>query len=174
MAVKKKVEEVSLEDTVQAHRLSTGVLVAARPMNSILIYDVQQQIQMPDVPLVQIKQRGEIKWVENPSDPDYSRRVEEVERKRNMAAMDVMIRLGIELVSPLPKDDEWLEELDGILDLGRYRNADGDFSERTKKYLYLRYVAIRTQDDYAVISRIVMPSEEEVSEAIETFQTDEA
>lgn len=156
----------------KVYTLSTGVKFKTRPMASIIIYDVQRQIPLPEPPLIKIKQRGQDRLVEDYTNPYYVDRMEEAQRDRNIAAMDAMIRFGVELVSPLPDNMEWLQNLQSVLDLSRFEDDGGDITLDNLKYIYLRYVAMLTAADYTLVSGAVMPTQEEVAEAVEQFPAD--
>lgn len=159
------------EKPVQVHELSTGYKISAKKVPSMLVYDAQQTIALPVPPKVKITSGGSTYVSDNPSDPHFSAMYEDAMRARNMAALEVLIRRGIVLEDPLPKSDEWLEDLETDIGplLDKYRGDDGKVRERYKQYLFLRYVAVADQDDFELVSRISTLSASEVLEAEENF-----
>jgi hypothetical protein len=157
----------------QVYKLSTGVEFTAKSVPSMLIYDAQQQVRMPDPPRVKITQGGQTFWTENSGDPRYIERCEEVQRERNMRALTVMISAGLVLHSKLPESDAWLRKIKNLVDLSSYTNEDGTIDKEEMEYLYLRYYGIQSKEDYEMVANAVSVTEEAVADAVDSFSGDE-
>lgn len=157
----------------QVFTLSTGHQFEATPVNSMLIYDAQEQYKYPDVPKIQISQGGSKFWVDNSSDPTYQERFAAVERQRNMAALSTIIQNGIKLVSPMPDTGAWLRKVRRLVDLSLYEDENGEITGEDLEYLFLRYVAIASAEDYQLIFSSATLTEERVQEEMAAFPGDE-
>ena len=158
----------------RVYELSTGYEFTARPVGSMIIYDAQNDLKFPDPPKVKITQKGESWWQDNPNDSRYVARCEEIQRDRNMAALTVMIEWGIKLHSPLPADESWLDKIRRRINLSGYEDDQGQIKADDKEYLFLRYIAISTKEDYELVASCVSLTEAEVSEVTDSFSGDEA
>lgn len=165
----KKKQELS---GVKVHTLSTGYQFTAKQTNSMLIYDAQEQFKFPDVPKIQIKQGGQTMWIDNSSDPSYVERMDDIGRKRNMAALSCVIQNGVKLVGGVPEDRAWLRKVRRMVDLSLYEDENGDISGEDLEYLFLRYVAIASADDYALVFSAATLTEEAVQEVAASFPGD--
>ena len=146
--------------------LTTGYEVRLVPVAVPIIRDAMYRIPFPEPPTVFIESKG------RPNDPGYLRAIEEVEEKRNMAAMDVIIIQGVELIHGLPEDDKWLRKLQlmhkrGIIDLDDYDLED----ELDVEFLFKRYVALGSQD-LVELSALMGISEEDMAKAEQSFPSD--
>jgi len=147
--------------------LSTGYKVRLVPVAVPIIRDAMFRIKFPVPPKIYIESKGRDE--ENPNDPRYLQEVAETEERRSMAALDVVIIQGVELIDGIPEDDRWLRNLKlmhrrGIIDLDDY-----DFNDELDvEFLFKRYVALGTQD-IAELSTLMGITEEDVAKAEETF-----
>jgi len=157
----------------KTYELSTGFKFTATPVNSMLVYDAQEQFPFPEPPKVQVKQGGSMVWMDNPSDSTYRERFNQVERQRNMAALSCVIQNGIRLVGEVPTDREWLRKVRRQVNLALYENEQGEIEGEDLEYLFLRYVAIASADDYSLIFNSATLTEEAVQEAADSFSGDE-
>lgn len=157
----------------QVYVLSSGVKFTTRPVPSLRIYAAQQAIPLPKPPLKQIKHGGQTYVTEDLDNEIFRELYEEAQRKRNMAALDLIFRRGVKLLpGQLPQDDAWLRDL--MIDLGDllspYLDENGNVYPEYKEYLYLRFVAVQSAEDFQTISNAVTLREEEVQAAVENFQ----
>lgn len=157
----------------KVYELSTGYKFTATPVNSMLVYDAQEQFPYPEPPKVQIKQGGSTVWMDNPSDSTYQERFSQVERQRNMAALSCVIQNGIRLEGEVPADREWLRRVRRQVNLALYENESGEITGEDLEYLFLRYVAIASADDYSLVFNSATLTEEAVQEAADSFSGDE-
>jgi len=162
-----------VEPQVKTFKLSTGYEITAEPVNSMLVYDAQEQFKYPEPPKIEIKQGGSRFWVDNTTDATYQERFEGITRQRNMAALSCIIQNGIHLVGEPPADDKWLKKVRRLIDLSLYEDDNGDITGAEREYLFLRYVAIATGDDYQVVFNAATLTEEAVQEEMAKFPGDE-
>lgn len=148
--------------------LSTGYRVKIIPVAASLIDDVVSQIKDPPVPMWhnEDKNRDE----PNPGDPDYLRKLTELDKKRALAGIEVLLVFGVEMLDPIPDDDTWLNKLTalqrkGLLNLDEY---DLDNPE-DKAFLFKKYIAVGV-DDLTLISKISGLSKDDVVAATDSFQ----
>lgn len=173
MASKSKKAELP---PAQVYTLSTGFKFTVKQISTMLLYDVQQQIPLPEPPKTKFTHGGQTYVTDNTDDASYVERFEEAMRKRNMAALEIMIRRGVMLLpGQVPADDDWLMDLE--VDLGptldRYRDDSGRIIKRYREYLFLRYMAIQGRADFDIISAAATLREEDVADATEAFPGDE-
>jgi hypothetical protein len=151
--------------------LSTGYTVRLHPVSLLTIQDSQQQIKDPPVPQIE---RDDGKKMDNPDDPAYQQAKIEAQEKRNMAAVEVAVMLGLEvLAGPSDvNDDGWLKNLNwlekrGLLDLSNFDLND----DLDREYIFKRYIVLGRDSDFALIGAIISgQSEEEVQTAINKFR----
>lgn len=155
------------------YKLSTGYEFTANPVNSMLVYDAQEQFPFPEPPKVQIKQGGSMVWMDNPSDSTYQERFNQVERQRNMAALSCVIQNGIRLEGEVPPEREWLRKVRRQVNLSLYEDDNGEITGEDLEYLFLRYVAIASADDYSLVFNSATLTEEAVQDAADSFSGDE-
>lgn len=152
--------------------LSTGVRVRVLDVPPFLIDDARAMVKYPSVPMWynENKEREE----ENPNDPNYIKQCEEVDRQRGIAVFDALVMFGTELIDGLPGDTKWIRQLEilnrrGNIDLSAYDLED----DIDLEFLYKKYVALRTKDDFAIIGAPSEIKAEEVEAAEAGFQGDE-
>lgn len=155
------------------HTLSTGVLVRFVPVSMTLLSETQSAIPDPDVPMWENVDKGTVE--PNPDHPDYLKALRKAEGDRNRAALDTMIMFGVELVNGVP-DSDWLSKLKLARRVGLTTVDVDSFdleSDIELEYLYKRYVAVTTKDMVDVMRHCSGVSEEDVEEAVSSFQSDE-
>jgi hypothetical protein len=153
----------------EAFVLSTGVRGRIVPVGASLVDEVIGRIKNPPVPTFVNEEKG--REEENPNDPQYLAAVEDANRERAVAVMDVLVMFGLELLDGLPDDDTWVKRIKflerrGMLDLEGYDLEDPFDLE----FLYKKYVAVGTQDLIA-IGRHAGLSQEAIAEAAQSFQS---
>lgn len=146
MAEKKAVNE---ENWI---RLSTGVVLIAKPANPFVLLTVMSMHPRPEPPQVFIENMG--RKVENIDDPDYIKRVKAWEQQQSAAMLDAMILYGTELRDapkgfPKPESDEWLTKY-------RILKLESDSANKDWRYLtWVKFVAIQGLEDLDVIKSVV-------------------
>jgi hypothetical protein len=128
------------------------------------------RIQTPEPPIVFDESKG--RKVIDEFDPDYLKASSEVASKRAAASLDTMAMFGIELVDPVPPDDEWLSKLKlfasiGYLDLEEYNLEDAT----VKEFLFKRFIVLGNTDLVA-ISKLSGIQKKDLQAAEEIFQGD--
>jgi len=142
--------------------LSTGVRAKISPVSASLIDEVTARVKDPVVPMWENPDKG--RKEPNPSDPLYLAALNEAERERGKAAMDALVMFGVELVDPIPDDEEWLDKLKflGVVE-------DEALSPMARAFAYKKFIAVSAVD----ISKITGMSgidNQELEQAEATFQ----
>ena len=125
--------------------LSTGIQAILKPVSATLIDSVTSKIIDPDPPTVYDKDKE--REFSNPDDPAYVNQLNANARLRGLAALDAMVMFGVELVDPIPADDQWVKKLRymekrGLLDLSEF-----DLSEAMdREFVYKRLIAVSPKD----------------------------
>jgi hypothetical protein len=154
-------------------QLSSGYWAIVRPVAPSLIADVQSEIDDPEVPKVFIEDKG--RHEDNPSDPTYLRALERAENDRMMAALDVMVLFGFELVeedgSPFEiPEGNWIRNLRYLEKRGRINLSEYDLEDPyDREFLFKRFVAIGNQD-IGLASKASGMTEEDIAKAEKSFQ----
>lgn len=144
--------------------LSTGVRVRLRSVSASLIDEVRARIKDPDVPVVHDEEKD--RDLRNPNDPGYLRGLEEAEERRGRASTDAMIMFGVELVDPVPEDDEWIGRLALI-------GIEVDTSNKfAREFAYKKYIAVGTPDLPEVFTASSPVTGEGVAKAMAGFRGD--
>lgn len=175
--IAKRHEQVDFSKPV---RLNSGFWAYIRPVTASLIDEAQSMLPYPDVPMWYNadKERDE----PNPNDPGYIAAIADVDRRRQLAAIDAIVMFGVDLcnkdgeiveVSDLVEDDRWLRKLKvmskrGLVDLESYDLED----EIEKEFVLKRYIAVTT-GDYDLIMKAAGVVAQEEANALNMFQGDE-
>lgn len=157
--------------------LSTGVVLRLKPVSPETIGGAARHIPRPQVPRVMIpeKEREE----ENPDDPAYRAALQQWGIDSTSAGFRVALILGTEVVSvpddlPGVDDDRWLDDLlEAAQTIGWDRQIDVS-TPSARKLAWLENVAMGSEDDQFLLSRIVtesaMLTEGEVQRMLEAFR----
>lgn len=141
--------------------LSTGIRVRLKAVSSSLVAEVMGKVKDPDVPIFHDEEKD--RDLPNPNDPGYLRALDDAETKRNQAATDAMLVFGVELVDPLPKNEDWIEEL-------AFLGIEVDNSSRlSTEFAYKKYIAVGTPDLPLVYGASSPVSATEVADALSSF-----
>jgi len=150
--------------------LPTGDRAKLVPVSASLIDEVTNRIAEPAVPTWYNKERE--REEQNPNDPEYIRKSEEVARMRGLAAMDAMVMFGVELLDGVPEDDGWLKKLQFLSSRGQIDLTSFDLDDSlTREYVYKRFIATNTVI-IKKISALSGLSTEEVDRAEHSFRSD--
>lgn len=159
-----KRKEPSSEEVV----LTTGVRARLVPVSASLIDEVVAEIQPPDVPVWTNPEKD--REEPNPNDPEYLRKLADVERRKGVAAIDAMILFGVELLDGLPEDDGWLTKLKFLEKRGKLNLDDYDVDDEIDKaFLFKKFVAV-SSDDLMTLSSLSGVSQEDVAKATDGFR----
>ena len=148
--------------------LATGDRVRIMPVSASLIDEVTSKIPEPKIPVWFDKER-DIE-VPNPDHPEYIKAVDDMNRKRGIAAMDALVMFGVEFIDGMPEDKSWIKKLKFMekrkqVDLSEYDLDD----PLDQEFLYKRFIAVDTQT-ISLISEVSGISPDEVAQAEASFQ----
>jgi hypothetical protein len=157
-------------------KLSTGYWALITPVSAPLIDEASSRVPEPRPPTVFVDDKG--REEENPNDPDYLRELERLDVERSMAAIDVIIMMGIDLVNEdgtpyeIDENGKWRKQLKmlqkmGRLNLERYDLKDPDELE----FVFKKYIATATAD-IPMLSSFSGMDAGEIDEAVKTFRGD--
>lgn len=152
--------------------LSTGVRIKVNTVPPGLVEDVMAQVKEPPVPMFYDEERD--REYPNPTDPEYIKALQQVERDRSVAMIEAIVLFGIELVDGLPDDETWLKKLRfmgrrGTFDISGYDLDD----ELDREFLFKRYICLGTADDLALLVSSVQGIEpQDIDKARQTFLDD--
>lgn len=151
--------------------LSTGIRARIKPVPASLLDKVASHILDPDPPKQFLKEKGREEV--NPFDPEYLRLKNDALTERGRATTEAMVMFGIELVDPIPPNEEWLPPLRflekrGRLDLKEWNIED----EVERELLYKLFVAVANVD-IMLVSQASGVSLEEVEQAMRGFLSSE-
>ena len=162
--------EVPEENTAERiHQFSTGVRFTFKRIGTMLMYDAQAAIVDPDPPLMYVPgPGGKQRAVENYDQPQWKAILDRHAQERNFAVINAIIINGVRLVDPIPPDEEWYDDLSITLDLSGYMR-NGELTESSRRFLYVKYVAVASPDDFSLLLRLANASDEDIQESVETF-----
>lgn len=162
----KRSEERSFERTVVT--LSTGYKARLLPVSAKLLDDIAHSVKEPPVPKQFIEAKGRDEY--NPLDPAYQLEVKEANRLRGLRTTEALVMFGIQLVEPIPDQDEWMPKLRYLEKRGNLDLSAFDFSDPLDvEFVFKNYIAVSTQD-LIFASMASGLTDEEVAEAIAGFQ----
>lgn len=150
--------------------LSSGIRLRLLGAPPGAIEQAIARIEQPSPPRILIEEKG--REEENPNDPNYLRALEEYTKATALAAINVMLLLGTQLVDvpedlQRPEDDGWVEDLNflGI-----------EFDTENPRARYLKWIwcyAMRSMTDQTLVFSSLRRSgatEEEVALAVDAFR----
>lgn len=151
--------------------LSTGVRIKPLPVSPYIMQAILKQFPLPKVPIYYNEQKG--REEENPGDPDFIKRMEDVQVQRSTAILDAMLGLGAEIVyvpEGLPNFDAkgWKEDAEEF-GLKVSQTTAG------KKVMWLKMVAAPKSSDVELIlggiASLSGVTEKAVAEALPNFRS---
>ena len=136
-AAEAKVATTSGDGTV---RTSGGYAVKFHPVAANVLREARARI--PDPLMHTFTHPDSGKEMENPAHPEYIQELAAVEEKRIQASMNAMLLFGLELVDPVPEDNEWLMKLKhiGLVSDKEYAEAIGAEGKFLRELLYKNYI----------------------------------
>ena len=153
----------------------SGVQLKLKRVNSFLVLQAQQQVEMPQVPVVYLEDKG--REEENPNDPNYLRAVQEANIKRADRSINLLLGFGTEVLNPLPQgiadvaDEEWVTDLTEML------GVEIPTNKKLRHAYWLKAIALTDQEIVDVVNGITALSglvkEEAAEQAADTFPSDE-
>ena len=157
----------AMKDTRNIRTLSTGYRAILKAVPAPLIDKATSRIKDPVVPTFFNKEAE--REEENPNHPAYRAALEEADRQRGLAGMDVMIVAGVDLVDPIPDDSEWVPKLKMLQRLGHLDLSEYDLTDALdREFVFKKFVAV-AQDDYTIIARHSGVSSQEIAQAERSF-----
>jgi hypothetical protein len=168
-AVSETVKKARVTKADDTFTLSTGVVLKPTRVPSMVFPELMSRMERPKPPRVFIEDIG--REEENPADPDYQSRLEIFNAEYTKAIIDTMIILGTEVVY-VP--DNVAKETDTRWTLKIKALGIVPTDEIQRYLLWVKFVAATDNKDIEAIMREVGRlsgvSEEDVSEAVETFR----
>jgi len=145
--------------------LSSGYRVRMKSVAANIIREVQLKIKDPVVPTFPHPNDPEL-TVENPSHPDYLVAKQDVVDQRSTAAMDAMILFGLDLLDPIPEENEWLEKLSfmGLIDEKDLESING-----YQRELYFKKFVVADATVVTQIAQMSGVTQEMIAEARDSF-----
>jgi hypothetical protein len=104
-----------------------GYKIRVKAIPVAIISDVSNRIPDPEIPVWHDPEYD--RDVQNPNDPAYLNKKEEVDRKRGEAMIDATVMFGIDLPDGVPPTEKWLPKLKFLekreqVDLSSYDLSD--------------------------------------------------
>ena len=153
----------------EEHILSTGIKVKLVPVPSATVVQAQRMIVNPPVPRIAIE--GKEGLHENPVDPDYLQKIQDLNLERAEAQFDILALFGVILVDGLPDDDEWLQKLKLLVKFGRLDIDKYDLDDPLEReFVYKRYIAM-SNSDWEILTELSGLSAEDVETAQDNFRS---
>lgn len=155
--------------------LSTGVKVRLKSVSAMLMQNIADSIEDPEIPMVEVEVDigGEkrIRNEPNPSDPVYQAKLAKADNDRGLAALEAMYILGIELVNGVPDPGIWLEDLKYLEKRGRFSLDGYDLKDdRDMEVVYKKFIAVGAADT-VLLTEALGVSEERIAQAARSFQS---
>ena len=177
-AVSRAVDRVKRVGRGAEFTLSNGIVLKIKSVPPFLVQAVQNEFKTPAPPKVYIEEKG--REEENPNDPEYLRKLLELEDQQNLAINDLFLAAGTEVISVPdgyfgPEQDDWI----AVVEFAQNITGTDVHIERDnpiKRYLHwLRFYALETGADVALATRLPMElagiREGEVDEVMESFRS---
>lgn len=144
--------------------LSTGVTVWARKVSPYTMAAASKSITKPQPPMVTVDLGDGKKSTEvNEADPDYIAAVKEWQAAVSLRAVDVMLRLGVQVDI----------DQDALADLRAQFAALGLTMDEDDHLAYIKHIAIASEEDMnalaAAITAKSQPTEGAVQDHLDTF-----
>jgi hypothetical protein len=116
-----------------------GYKIRVKAIPVAIISDVSNRIPDPEIPIWHDPEYD--RDVQNPNDPAYLNKKEEVDRKRGEAMIDATVMFGIDLPDGVPPTEKWLPKLKflekrGQVDLSGYDLSD----DLEKEFVFKKYI----------------------------------
>ena len=165
-----EVEEAGPTQDPSHITLSNGVRLRVKKVPPLALSNVERKFPLPPVPTVKSPSGKEVPWED---DPNWIRACQEVEARRSVAQIDILLALGTEL-EYVPDgmesvdSDGWAEALEEI-------GMDVRTSKAGRYLDWLKLYGISDKDDLGLISsavvRLMGVSSEDVSDALDRFKS---
>ena len=166
---KKRVSDKAKMGKDKIFNTEGGFAVKFHPVAANVIREAQVRIPDPLIRTFDHPTTGAP--TENPAHPDYIREMAEVKETRTKAAMNAMLLFGLELVDPIPAENDWLKKLLylGLITQPEFDEAVSEDGKFLRELFFKNYVV----SDLTVLKELQAMSgitEEMVAEARKSFQ----
>lgn len=149
--------------------LPNGVSVRLLPVGAAVIRDAMTAIPEPVVPSVP-HPNDPTKFIDNPSDPNYLTAMNEYKNKRDKASTNAMLLMGIELLSEIPPNDEWLPKL---IFLGHITQKEVDEATPLHIELWYKKYMVANGFVYQRLAELMGVTEEMIEASINSFPSNQ-
>lgn len=147
--VKVATRKVAGENT-EAMENQYGDKFRLRPVSRLAIAEAMGEIHDPIPPSYINPNTGASE--PNPASEEYQKALQQVKAERAQVAADALIYFGIEMITPVPEDEKWLQELTWFLKRKKINLDFGELEDPTnKEFLYKKY---RIASDPAVLEKL--------------------
>ena len=168
------VEAARKTPVISEVELSTGVILAVKPVPLFLLRKAISQLTPPRIPRVFLEDKG--REEENPDDPEYKDALVQFEQKSFDVAANVLLLLGTELkhcpepIQPL-ESEEWSRPLEALEIV-----SPSELDSPPRRYLaWLSYYVLSDPEDIARVVELVAKRsgvlESEVDTAVDSFRS---
>lgn len=158
--------------------LNNGAVIRCKPVPPLYIEALADEFREPAPPLVFIESKD--REEENPNDPAYLRKLDELRRAHQIALVNLVLGIGTELVSVPdgvhpPESDEWVDEVRRREKFTHKAIPLPDLDDPDLRYIgWLRFYASDTNNDVALLGAIPQLlaglREEEIRAAADSFR----
>lgn len=164
---KKRVRKKENKDKI--HKTPDGFSVRFHPVAANVIREAQVRIPDPVAPTFVHPTSGEER--ENLSHPEYIKELAAVKELRVKAAMNAMLLFGLELIDPIPDDNDWLDKLLylQLINQAEFDEATSEEGKFLRELFYKNFIV----SDLIVLKKLQGLSgitEEMIAQARKTFQ----
>jgi hypothetical protein len=145
-------EQVALARPSNLIVLSNGTEMEARTVPPLLAQKIEAKFRPPAVPKTYNEDKG--RHEENPLDPEYLQRCEEIETEKNLALVDLLVGLGTKVIR-VGADAEPFESADWRETVAFFLGEELPKSEKIQYLYWVKYVLIADNNDLQAIARKV-------------------
>lgn len=153
--------------------LTDGTVICVQRVGQMYLKDaVQATDDPPQPPIEEVETATGVQRLENPSHPDYLRRLQEFEANSRVYSMRVILAAGL-VLDLTPEQEKQVDRMIRRLKKSAaWVQEDPDF----RKVAYLEYVIGLQEADYAILAQEIVaisaPSEDGVRSAMARFRGD--
>lgn len=171
-ATKKKAVAKSKKKKDRSLTLANGIRVKLHPVAANVMIDAQGRIPDPEMRTFIDPTTG--KDEPNPGSPKYIQELTEVTRLRAQASMDALLLFGLELLDPIPEENDWLDKLKFMRFItdDEHRTAIGEDSFLRELY-YKKYM-VMDANTLSEIMSLAGVTPEMVAQARKSFPGDQS
>lgn len=146
-----------------------GIKYKLHPVAANVLRDAQMQIK--DARIRTFKNPTTGKEEENPAHPEYIMDEKEVQEKRIKASMNALVLFGLELIDPIPSDNNWLKKIlfINLITQKEYDEATSPEGKFLRELFYKNYVFtdLKILNELSTLSGV---TQESIAKAKKSFQ----